>query len=136
MYIVRFNCSSIRDMLETAFSYVLETHPTCLFLFSHPSSSRIPLNGALKLTRRPTTIEISWLRLHQLAINIAIPRTSVERNIALDVLVSRSWTFIAPYPVRDFFVGWGRSFDAVICCPAFPLAEGRSGCRCQRDADG
>lgn len=89
----------------------------------HPTCCSITLDYSLELTGRPTTIEVSRLGLDFFAINEALPWSSIERYIALDILEARGRTFVAPYSIGHFLIV-RRRLDCVICGPALPFTKG------------
>lgn len=80
----------------------------------------------LQLTGRPSTVEVSRLRLNLFIVDEALPRHSgcVERKVALDVVECLGRRFIAPDLAVDFSVGVCCQFDAPVCGSTFPLTQG------------
>lgn len=108
----------------------------------HPPRRRVPLDDPLQLTRRPASVKVSRLRLHQFPIHVAIPRPGIERHVTLQILECRRRTLVTPDPISDdlllflYFFTSCRKSDGVVGCPAFPLAEGGFLACCQGDGDG
>lgn len=64
---------------------------SCLFL-ALPSPSPWPaLHSALDFRCDPTTVEISFLRLYLLSINVTVPRPCVEAQMVFDWLYPAGW---------------------------------------------
>lgn len=81
----------------------------------------VALDDALNLACYPTTVEISRLGIDLLAIDEAIPRTSIERKMVLERLKSTCRRLVGPDAVQHLvFPVWAR--DGIIRRSTFPLA--------------
>lgn len=99
-------------------------------------SPRAPLNPPLNITRNPTTIEVPWLRLHFLPIDIAVPGPRIQTDVSLYRFKPLGRRFITPCSVLyDLFFVLG-GLEVPVCSAPFPFAEGGMGGGMERDGKG
>src|ERR1700761_3386444 len=82
----------------------------------------LSLDAALDLARHPAAVEVARLRLHLLAVDVALPGAGVEGEIAGDGLVAVRGGAVGADAVHDHVVGVGGAHDGVVGGGAFELA--------------
>lgn len=95
----------------------------------HHSETRSPKHSARRtfhlsfnITSHPTPVEISRLRCYLFAINEASPRTSIERQVALDTTKPWRRRLVGPNPIHDDLASI-RISDRPVSGKSLPLAK-------------
>jgi len=77
------------------------------------SENRIPvaplsLDHTLDIARHPAAVIVAGLRVGALTVGIALPRSDIEGEVALDGLVSLGRLVVRPYPVANSVLSINR----------------------------
>lgn len=83
------------------------------------------LEDASDITRDPSAIEIAHLGDNLLSVDVAVPRSCIEREVSSDRFECLCRLVIRPYPVVHRLQDGRRAHDGVIRRYPLPLARRR-----------